>query len=96
MDNFFNYCFELKLHRTVEVTARGSSFHQGTQQAAEFECIKYKSQSREKRDRLWREVLYHKKQKRRICDCCLIMEDLGGSTWESRCKISFQGQGGGA
>lgn len=35
MDYFFNYCFELKLHRTVEVTARGSSFHQGTQQAAE-------------------------------------------------------------
>lgn len=49
MDYLFNYCFELKLHRTVEVTARGSSFHQGTQQAAESECIKQKSQSREKK-----------------------------------------------
>lgn len=49
MDYLFNYCFELKLHITVEVTARGSSFHQGTQQAAESECIKQKSQSREKK-----------------------------------------------
>lgn len=49
MDCFFNYCFELKLHRTVKVTARGSSFHQGTQQVAEFECIKQNSQSKEKK-----------------------------------------------